>query len=196
MKHFVIIVLSFFLCCSCTGASVKEKQTNKEEAVQYRLDSNSGKLKTSYVKVEKGYTAARFDEKYMQYLHSLAGKYPFEIDNLLEGGDPWEPSPVRMRLMDLMGKVRFAYLLTYCELCSPIEVKGDWVIMTWCQAHACNTVHFVFVVNTKNNDAYALANIQENERDFSDPGERTFYYESEEGIQNLPVFIKEKLRND
>lgn len=195
MKHFILTFISFSLICSCTGVNVKEKQVNTEEIVQYRLDSDSGKLKTSYVKVEKDYGAELFDEKYMQLLRGFAGKYPFEIENFLAGGDPWNPSPVRMRLMDLMGKVRFAYLLTYCELCSPIEVKGDWVIMTWCQAHACNTVHFVFVVNTKNNDAYALANIQENERDFPDPGERTFYYESEEGIQNLPYFVKEIFRN-
>ena len=190
LKHFVLIFFSFFLICSCTGVNVKEKQFTKEDIIQYRLDSDSVKLKTSYVKVAKDYGAELFDETYMQHLHSLDGKYPHDIETLLTGEDVWEPSPVRMRLMDLMGKVRFAYLKEYCDVCPPIEAKDEWIIMQWCQAHACNTIFFKFAVDTKNNNAYALANIQEDERDFSGPDRRTLYYESDEGLQQMPYFVK------
>ena len=208
-KNFTIII-PLFLLLSCNNgrtsgaqsSGLANSQTNVQNTTETlttailpnnQRQSQALSLKKSYIVVDKGDASTCFDMQYMQYLKSLEGKYPFEIDELYEQKPDGTTSLFRSRLLGLLGKDRLEYLLTYCDVSSPIEVRDGWIIMDWMKPHEADRVYFTFVLDTENNNAYVLSHIQEDEGAYSNPGDWSLIYESEDGLKNMPDFIRKRL---
>ena len=134
------IVTSVIVVCYTKG-DVGDVQT--EEVLP---KTNAERYPERYVGVHAG-CAQIYDDSYYEYLLSLAGKYPYELD-LFD-----VESPLRVALVNILGADRFAMLNTFFLLHTPIVVEDKWVALEFMWPHLAYRSVTVFV-DTQNRLMY------------------------------------------
>jgi len=142
---FYLSVLMLIVSCNLnTNNNNKINESNEsnknynQEIINSLIDSTNSK---SVIKLK---LSEKLDSKKLIFLKKLNGKYPHMI-SLFDHVD------LKKRLIRLIGKERFNFLITNCSVEMPIIVDNNEFIAEGCKAHSCpETGYFILFDFTLN----------------------------------------------
>lgn len=139
MKKLSYIILA--LITIATSAVIIWNIIDKKDNTQIEKSlskTNAERYPERYIGINAG-CAQIYDNSYYEYLLSLAGKYPLDLSIFdLE-------SPLRVALVNMLGRDRFAILNTYFLLQSPIVVEDKWVALEFMWPHLAYRSVTIFI---------------------------------------------------
>ena len=179
MKKLSYIILAIITIA--TSAVIIWNVIDKKDNTQIKKSlskTNAERYPERYIGVSAG-CAQIYDNSYYEYLLSLAGKYPLDLSIFdLE-------SPLRVALVNMLGRDRFAILNTYFLLQSPIVVEDKWVALEFMWPHMAYRSVTIFI-DTINRLMYV---------EWVDPDESELllFYELNKGEIDSPATILNRI---
>ena len=158
MKNYLPILVLLIFCFACSKFTSLEntktsETTNKANNTVASNKTNRPANQESTPKTESPLVA----------LKKMKGKYQYEIKL-------WAKPEISQRLEKLMGKDH-ATMKKFWNVESPLEVEGDVLRLTGCEAHNCGANQYEIFMDTENDNINVYHILDESMKSYKEKGE-------------------------